>query len=66
MIRRIKHIEERRLNGMKVTINFMERIQYNGRWESDGYDVEVNGKQMFTFVGYPTNHDILSRITPER
>jgi len=57
---RVKYSEQRKVDGVEVTIKCLEDMNYSGEWESAGYDILVSDKKIGWFWGWPANTDIKS------
>jgi hypothetical protein len=57
--RKMVYMENMTIDGIVFVIHQMERMEYNGQWVNDGYDVFVGEDWIkYHFVGYPTTSDL--------
>jgi hypothetical protein len=63
--RRIKYSEQRTVGPFEVTMNCIEDLSYDGKWESAGYDILFFGKNIGWFWGWPVNDDIKPLLDKE-
>lgn len=65
MRRRTRQSDLIQVEGFTVEIKPMEEMGYDGKWESDGFDLYLGQKHIKSFIGYPTKQDILNELKNE-
>lgn len=56
-MKRIIYSEEREIDGKKILVQRIQRLEYSGEWADDGYDITVDGTTS-NLIGWPTNNDL--------
>ena len=54
---RIKYTNTCDVDGINVSIESLETLQYDGRWMSNGFNIRINNTTVHLY-GYPTDSDI--------
>lgn len=64
---RVRNKEIRKINERYFDVFAIDRMEYSGKWEPSGYELwDSDGKYIHTFIGWPTDSDILEIVISEQ